>query len=71
MLRRRAYVRLLIALAYTSMTLFTTSAYGQTPTQPASPINGIAATQGPRLSNPEKKVGRSPERATWRMMSRP
>jgi uncharacterized coiled-coil protein SlyX len=56
MLRRRAYVRLLIALAYTSVTLFAISAYGQSPAQPASPNNDIPAAQGPRLSNPEKKV---------------
>jgi hypothetical protein len=56
MLRRRAYVRFAIALAYTSVTLFTTSAYGQSPTQPASPTNGIAASRGPSSSNPEKKV---------------
>ncbi|MCM3870192.1 MAG: hypothetical protein ND895_05780 [Pyrinomonadaceae bacterium] len=64
MLSRRAYVRLSIALAYTSVMLFTTSAYGQSPAQPASPNNDIAATQGPRLSNPEKKdvaEGRPPD----------
>ena len=46
------------------MTLFTTSAYGQSPAQPASPNNDAAAAQGPRLSNPEKKVvaeGRRPD----------
>ena len=47
MLRPRAYVRFSIALAYTSVTLFTTSAYGQSPSQPASPNNDIAAAQGP------------------------
>ncbi len=57
MLRRRAYVTLSIALAaYTSVTLFTTSAYGQSPAQAASPNNDVPAAQGPRLSNPEKKV---------------
>lgn len=56
MLRRRAYVRLAIALASTSVTLFTTSAHGQSPAQSASPNNRIAATQGPSSSNPEKKV---------------
>ena len=64
MLRRRAYVRLSIALAYTSVTLFTTSAYGQSPAQAASPNNDVPAAQGPRLSNPEKKVvaeGRRPD----------
>jgi len=56
MLRRRAYVTLSIALAaYTSVTLFTTSAYGQSPAQAASPNNDVPAAQGPRLSNPEKK----------------
>ena len=64
MLRRRTYVRLLIALAYASVTLFTTSAYGQSPAQAASPNNDVPAAQGPRLSNPEKKVvgeGRRPD----------
>jgi len=53
---RRTYVRL-SALAFTSVTLFTTSGYGQSPAQPASPNNGLAAAQGPSLSTPEKKVG--------------
>lgn len=56
MFRRSAYVRLSIALAFTSVTLFTTSAYGQSPTQPAGPNKSIAAAQGPSLGNPEKKV---------------
>lgn len=64
MLRRRAYVRLSIALAYMSVTLFATSAYGQSPaTAPGSPDNEVAAAQGARLSNPEKRVvveGRPP-----------
>jgi hypothetical protein len=63
MLRGRAYVRLAITLAYTSVTLFTTSAYGQSPAKPASPNDDTAATQGSGLSNPEKKVvteGRRP-----------
>jgi hypothetical protein len=56
MLRRRAYVRLSIAVAYTSVTLFMTSAYGQSPAPPANPNSNIAAAQGPSLSRPEKKV---------------
>jgi hypothetical protein len=44
---------LLIALVYTFVTLFTTSAYAQSPAQPASPNNEIT---GPRLTNPEKRV---------------
>ena len=56
MLRRWAHVTLLIALAYTSVTLFSTSAYGQSPAQPASPNNSIPAAQVPVLSSPEKKV---------------
>jgi len=46
------------------VTLFTTSAYGQSPAQAASPNNDVPAAQGPRLSNPEKKVvaeGRRPD----------
>jgi hypothetical protein len=39
------------------VTLFTTSAYGQSPaTQPSTPNKEVVAAQGPRLSNPEKKV---------------
>ena len=73
MLRRRAYVRLSIALALTSVTLFTTSAYGQSPaTRRDSPDNEVAVAQGPRLSNPEKKVAaEGPDQATWRTKSRP
>src|SRR6266850_3687206 len=56
MLRRRAYFRLSIALAFNSVTLFTTSAYGQSPAKPASPNHDTAAAQGSGLSNPEKKV---------------
>src|ERR1044072_5635544 len=60
MLRRRAYVKLTIALAYTSAMLLTTSAYGQSPATPSStPRHDVAATQAPQLSNPEKKVGES------------
>ncbi|HEV7474565.1 MAG TPA: hypothetical protein VGN90_10985 [Pyrinomonadaceae bacterium] len=56
MLIRRAYFRLLVALALASMTLFTSSAYGQSPaTQRDSPSKEVAAAQGPRLSSPEKK----------------
>jgi hypothetical protein len=56
MLRWRAYVRLAIALVFTSITLFTTSVYGQSPSKRANPNNRIAATQGPSSSNPEKTV---------------
>jgi hypothetical protein len=57
MLRRRAYVRLSIALAYASLTFFTASAYGQSPAiRPGNADDDVAAPQGPRLSNPEKKV---------------
>src|SRR6185503_3945880 len=57
MLRRRAYVRLRVALAFTSVTLFTTFAYGQSPViPPVSPDKGAAAAQGARSSNPEKNV---------------
>src|SRR5437773_5315073 len=56
MLRRWAHVTLLVAMAYTSVTWFSTSAYGQSPAQPASPNNSIPAAQVPVLSSPEKKV---------------
>jgi len=54
---RRRFRRLSIALAFTSVTLFTTSAYGQSPaTQSGAPDKEVVAAQGPRSSNPEKKV---------------
>ena len=57
MLRQGVYVRFAIALALTSLTMFTASASGQSPaTPPAAPGKHIAAAQGPRLSDPEKKV---------------
>ena len=55
MWRRRAYVRLSVALALASVTFFTTSAYGQSPAR-RGPDNEVVAAQGPRLNNPEKKV---------------
>jgi hypothetical protein len=61
MLRPRAYIRLSIALAFASVTLFTTPAHGQSPaSRPSSSDNDVAAAQGPRLSSPEKKVGQGP-----------
>lgn len=60
MLISRAHIRLLFALALTSVTLFTTSASGQSPaTRPNSTDKGIAAAQGSRLGNPENKVAAS------------
>jgi hypothetical protein len=55
MLRRRTYARLAVALAFTSVNLFTTSVSGQAPVQSASPNNPIAVAEGPSVSNPEKK----------------
>jgi hypothetical protein len=53
----RAYIKLSIALAVMSVTLFTASASGQsTATQPDSTDKGIAAAQGTRVGNPENKV---------------
>jgi len=57
MARSHAYIKLSIGLVFTSVTLFTTAAYGQSPaTQRDSAGREVALTQGPRLSNPEKKV---------------
>lgn len=57
MLRRRAYIRLSIVLAYTSMTLFTTSVCGQSPaTTSGAGDKEVAASQGSRSSGPEKTV---------------
>jgi hypothetical protein len=55
MLRRRAYDRLSIALAFVSVVLLTTSVYGQSPATP--PVDKeVVAAQGPRLVSPEKKI---------------
>src|ERR1700750_715108 len=46
-----------LAIAFTSVTVLLSSAYGQSPaTQPARPDKDIAVAQGARLSNPEKKA---------------
>jgi hypothetical protein len=53
---RGASIRLTVALALTSVTLFVTSAYGQSSaTPPDSPGNEVAAAQGSQLSNPGEK----------------
>ncbi len=50
---RGAYIRLSVALALTSVTLFMTSAYGQSPANtPGSPGNQAAATQVSQLGKP-------------------
>ena len=69
----RAYIKLSVALALTSVTLFTTSASGQSPaTQPNSTDKGIAAAQEPRLGNLENKVAAAePKPGTRRTKSRP
>ena len=54
MLRRRAYVRLSIALAFVTVALLTTSVHGQSPpAQPAARDKEVVTAQGPRLSKPE------------------
>jgi hypothetical protein len=56
----RAYIKLSIALAVMSVTLFTTSASGQSPaTRPNSTDKGIATAQASQLGNPENKVAAS------------
>ena len=56
----RAYIKLSVALALTSVALFTTSAFGQSPaTRPNSTDKGIAAAQESRSGNPENKVAAS------------
>ena len=53
---RGASIRLTVALALTSVTLFVTSAYGQSPaTPPGSHDNEVAAAQASLFSKPEKK----------------
>src|ERR1043165_4902260 len=56
MLRPPAQIRFLIALAYTSVMLLSTSAYAQSPAQPTSPNHEITTTQEPGLSDPPKRV---------------
>jgi len=57
MLKRRACVRLSMALAFTSVALLTTSIYGQSSAiQPGAPNKEVVADQGPKVSNLEKKV---------------
>jgi len=53
---RTASIWLTVALTLTSVTLFVTSAYGQSPASPPdSPRNEVAAAQGSQLGNPQKK----------------
>lgn len=50
----RAYIRLSVALALTSATLFASSAFGQSPaTRPDGPRKQVSAARKPRLSDPE------------------
>ena len=56
----RAYIKLAVVLAFASVTLFTTSAFGQTPaTGPNSTDKPIVAVQGSRLGNTENKIASS------------
>jgi hypothetical protein len=56
----RAFIKASVALSLTSVTFFTTSAFGQSPaTRPNSTDNGIAAAQGSQLGNPGNKVAAS------------
>ena len=55
----RAHIKLSVALALTSFALFTTSAFGQSPTGPNSTEKQVVAGQGSRLGNPENKVASS------------
>lgn len=56
MLRPHAYIGRSIALTCMSVMLFTTPGLAQSPAQPSSANNDVAAAQGPRASTPEKKV---------------
>jgi hypothetical protein len=54
------YIKLSVALALTSVTLFTTSAFGQSPaTKPNNTDPATVAAQGSRLGNTENKVASS------------
>jgi hypothetical protein len=54
MLRHHAYIKLLVALALSSVTLSAGSAFGQSPaTRPDGPRKQVAAAQEPRLRDPE------------------
>jgi hypothetical protein len=61
MSRHRAYITLSVALALTSVALFTTSAFGQSPaTRPHSATDkGIAVAQGSQPGNPKNKAAAS------------
>ena len=53
----RAYLKLSVVLALTSVALFTTSASAQSPANKTNSTDkGIAAAQEPRLGNPENKA---------------
>jgi hypothetical protein len=53
----RAYIKLSVVLALTTVALCTTSAFGQSPANsPTNTDKGIAAAQGSRLGNAENKV---------------
>ncbi len=54
MIRHRAYIKRLVALTLTSVTLFAGSAFGQSPaTRSAGPQKEVTPAQESRLSNPE------------------
>src|SRR4051794_5096517 len=54
MIRHRAYIKRLVALTLTSVTLLAGSAFGQSPaTRPAGRQKEVAPAQESRLSNPE------------------
>ena len=56
----RAYIKLSVVLALTSVALFTTSAFGQSPaTGPNSTDKPIAAAQGSQVGNADNRVAAS------------
>ena len=55
----RAYIKLSFAFVLTSVTLFTTSAAGQSPAPQPNTDKGITIAQEPRLGNLENKVAAS------------
>lgn len=61
----RAYIKLSVALALTSVALFTTSAFGQSPaTRPDSTDKGIAAAQESQVSKLENRAAAEEPRPT-------
>src|SRR4051812_6239382 len=56
MLKYQMYIKLLVALALTSVTLFASSAFGQSPATQTAIRRAEAAAEEPKPGGPENKV---------------